>query len=342
MASQDDVRRIAMTLPGVTASPEHFAFSVDLKGKPKGFVWVWLERIHPKKARVPQPAVIAVRVADQTEKATLLAADPAKFFTEPHYNGYPAVLVRLPEITKAELRQVITEAWRCMAPEPLVTAYDAGGTASAPEPARKRKPAAKPRAPAKPERMPAAKPRTSAKPERALSAKPSARARPRPMAKQGAPAKLKLTAAETVLLEGAGLGEAANDAPSALERSRIELEVLIRNSFTIDEAAKALGVSTSRIRQRLSSKHPTLYGIKVGRGWRIPRFQFDAKGKLVRGLDVVIPHIRRDAQPVAVRAWFTTPHQDLVVGHDDEFVTPKTWLSAGRSVDAVADLAAEI
>jgi hypothetical protein len=125
MANQDDVRRIAMSLPGALEAKTGFAFSVDIKGKAKGFVWVWQERVHPKKARVPQPKVLAVRVADQIEKAALLAADPAKFFTEPHYNGFPAVLVRLPAISAAELRQVIVEAWRCQAPKPLVAAYDA-------------------------------------------------------------------------------------------------------------------------------------------------------------------------------------------------------------------------
>ena len=70
----------------------------------------------PKKARVPNPAVLAVRVADLEEKDTLLALDREKFFTEPHYDGFPAVLVRLTKVTAAELRQLITSAWRCVAP----------------------------------------------------------------------------------------------------------------------------------------------------------------------------------------------------------------------------------
>lgn len=152
----------------------------------------------------------------------------------------------------------------------------------------------------------------------------------------------QLSSAEAEMLDEAGLVEGPTGVPSVLERSRIELEVLIRNSLTIEEAAKALRVSTSRIRQRLSSKHPTLYGIKEGRGWRIPRFQFVSKGKLVRGIEAVMPHVRRDAHPVVVRDWFTTPHQDLVVGGNDECVTPKAWLSAGRSAGVVAELAAEI
>jgi hypothetical protein len=78
-----------------------------------------MERVHPKKARVPQPKVIAARVANLDDKEILLALDPEKFFTEPHYNGFPAVLIRLAAITVGELRPIITEAWRCQAPKDL-------------------------------------------------------------------------------------------------------------------------------------------------------------------------------------------------------------------------------
>jgi hypothetical protein len=125
MATQSDVRRLATALPGVTPSATGFAFSVDRKGKAKGFAWVWQERVIPKQPRVPNPDVLAVRVADQTEKASLLAADDDKFFTEPHYNGFPAVLVRLSAVTVAELQLLLAEAWRCLAPKELVAAYDA-------------------------------------------------------------------------------------------------------------------------------------------------------------------------------------------------------------------------
>ena len=121
MASQADVRRIALSLPQTEEAPNHFAFSVRNKGKLKGFVWVWLERLAPKKPRVPQPNVIAVMVASLDDKEFLLALDPAKFFTEPHYDGFRAVLVRLPAVTARELKPIITEAWRCQAPKDLVT-----------------------------------------------------------------------------------------------------------------------------------------------------------------------------------------------------------------------------
>ena len=79
-----------------------------------------LERIAPKKARAPQPKVIAVRVANLVEKDFLLAADKKKFFTEPHYDDFPAVLVRLAAVTAKELEPLIREAWRCQAPRDLV------------------------------------------------------------------------------------------------------------------------------------------------------------------------------------------------------------------------------
>ena len=124
MATQADVRRIALTLPGTTEGTERFAFSVENKGKQKGFVWVWLERKDPKKARTPCPTVLAVRVRDQAEKAALLAGDPDVFFTEPHYNGFPAVLVRLPKVSRALLRKLVVDAWRCQAPRKLVEEFE--------------------------------------------------------------------------------------------------------------------------------------------------------------------------------------------------------------------------
>ena len=70
----------------------------------------------PTKPRVPNFDVVAVRVASLDEKERLLAANPAKFFTEPHYEGFPAVLVRLDAVRVADLEPLITEAWRCQAP----------------------------------------------------------------------------------------------------------------------------------------------------------------------------------------------------------------------------------
>lgn len=116
MATQADVRRIALSLPMAEEISGRFAFSVPNKGKRKEFVWVWMERLTPKKPRVPHPGVIAVRVANEGQKDLLVSAEPKKFFTEPHYDGFPAVLVRLDAVSVADLKALIEEAYRCQAP----------------------------------------------------------------------------------------------------------------------------------------------------------------------------------------------------------------------------------
>ena len=115
MATLDDAHRIAAALPQATSEPDGFAYRVD----GKLFTWIWLERVQPKRPRVPNPQVIAVRVADETEKQAMLALDPDIFFTEPHYDGYPAVLIRLLAINEALLEKVIGDAWRLRAPRRL-------------------------------------------------------------------------------------------------------------------------------------------------------------------------------------------------------------------------------
>lgn len=123
MSTQDDVRRIALALPETREGEDHFAFSVLNKGKQKGFVWAWNERVAPKKPKVPSSEVVAIRVADLVEKEALLASGKEQFFTEPHYNGYPAILVRLSLIAPDELEELITDAWECQAPRALVAAW---------------------------------------------------------------------------------------------------------------------------------------------------------------------------------------------------------------------------
>jgi hypothetical protein len=124
MSDQADARRIALSLPGTSVAEGRFAFSVLNAGKQKAFVWVWMERVEPKKPRVPRPSVVAIRVGNDLEKRMLLAADETRFFTEPHYDGFPAVLVRLPAVDVDELDALITNAWRCQAPRALVEELD--------------------------------------------------------------------------------------------------------------------------------------------------------------------------------------------------------------------------
>jgi hypothetical protein len=122
MATLEDVRRIALMLPETSADED--GIGVLNGGKVKGIAWRWKERVDPKKPRVPNSEVVAIRTADCEEKLSLIAADSDVFFTEQHYNGFPAVLVRLPNIDLAELEELLTDGWRCLAPKALIRQFD--------------------------------------------------------------------------------------------------------------------------------------------------------------------------------------------------------------------------
>ncbi len=127
MTSLQQLRAICLKLPGSIEgdSKGQIGYSVPVKGKHKGFAWSWMERTHPKKARVPNQRILAVRVPSLSAKELLLASDPQKFFTEPHYNGYPAILVRLDEIGPEELEGLLIEAWMTLADKSLRAEYEA-------------------------------------------------------------------------------------------------------------------------------------------------------------------------------------------------------------------------
>jgi hypothetical protein len=107
---------LALALPEAVEDTDSGAFRVD----GKLFAWPWLERLHPGRPRVANSEVIAVRVADEGEKHALIGLDPEVFFTEAHYEGYPAVLVRLPVIPLHLLEKVLADAWRTRAPRRLL------------------------------------------------------------------------------------------------------------------------------------------------------------------------------------------------------------------------------
>jgi len=71
------------------------------------------------------PDALVLRVADMGERDALLQGQPEAFFTTPHYDGYPYVLVRLEAVDPQELTELLEEAWRAMAPKRLVKAFDA-------------------------------------------------------------------------------------------------------------------------------------------------------------------------------------------------------------------------
>jgi len=105
MATEDDVRRIALSLPETVEKPWYG--TPGFRVKDKGFL----------RIRSNAEGGLVVFVADVAEKEMLLESDPEKFFTTPHYDGYPAVLVNLPAIDVDELRELITDSWRLKAPK---------------------------------------------------------------------------------------------------------------------------------------------------------------------------------------------------------------------------------
>jgi hypothetical protein len=75
--------------------------------------------------------VFVFRVADLGEKEILLRDDRGVFFTTPHWNGYSAVLMRIPDLARIdrdELRDLIAEAWLTRAQKRVAKAWlDANG-----------------------------------------------------------------------------------------------------------------------------------------------------------------------------------------------------------------------
>jgi hypothetical protein len=127
MATWNDVRRTALALPETDEATSYG--SRAWRVKEKGFVW---ERPLGKKevgnlttagAELPDGPVLAARVADDGVKEALVAGDPAVFFTTPHFNGYPAILIHLDRIGLGELAEVVTDAWLARAPKRLAAQY---------------------------------------------------------------------------------------------------------------------------------------------------------------------------------------------------------------------------
>ena len=112
MATWNDVRRIARTLPEVV---EETSFgNAAWKVKKKLLLWERPLRKADIKAlgdAAPKGAILGVRTVDLEMKDMLLARDPSVYFTTPHFDGYPAVLVQLERIGVRELKDVITEAF---------------------------------------------------------------------------------------------------------------------------------------------------------------------------------------------------------------------------------------
>ncbi len=139
MASWRDVRRLALALPGTSeqsSSRGYAAWAANAK------TFVWERPLRPVDIaalgdRAPTGPILGVSTVDLEMKDVLLASAPDVFFTTPHFNGYPAVLVRLDKISSKNLERVIVEAWLARAPKRVVAAFLQNSEAASVRPRRR-------------------------------------------------------------------------------------------------------------------------------------------------------------------------------------------------------------
>ena len=134
MATWDQVRRLTLKLPETSEVHRHTAaWSV----KDKVFAWERPLRTSDLEAlgdRAPKGAILAVRVPHLVAKEARLAAQPEALFTTPHFDGFPAVLVRLGKIKAKDLEELLVEGWLARAPKKLARAYLEGTAQDVPAP----------------------------------------------------------------------------------------------------------------------------------------------------------------------------------------------------------------
>ena len=120
MADADDVRRLALALPGVE---EIDSDGFDFRVAGQGFVWSYPER-RPGQPRLIRTDIAVLYVGDEAEKQALLLGEPGLFFTAPGYGGWPLVMLRLAEVDGGRLEELVIDAWRMRAPDELVRELD--------------------------------------------------------------------------------------------------------------------------------------------------------------------------------------------------------------------------
>ena len=124
MATWDDVRRLALALP--ETSERESRGSSQWRVKDKLFVWERPLRNSDLEAlgeSAPDGPILGARVEHLVAKEALVADSSGVYFTTPHFDGYPAILVQLDLIAVADLEEVTVEAWLARAPAKLAKAY---------------------------------------------------------------------------------------------------------------------------------------------------------------------------------------------------------------------------
>lgn len=140
---------------------------------------------------------------------------------------------------------------------------------------------------------------------------------------------------ERFLLEGGAGGVGEPTIPplkTDLTTIASEYTLLVLTSYTQKAVAELLGVSTSRVRQRIDSG--SLYAIEGSAGRVCPAFQFSETGTLP-GLDAVLNDLSQNAHPVAVQRFFLSPSLDLESNEIEGALSPRDWLLSGHSTEPV-------
>ena len=127
MADQEDVRRIALSLPETQRGGGALRLLGAQQGQAEG-LRLGLERARRAEEAAGAPSRRGGGPRRRPSRQGGAARRPTSemFFTEPHYNGFPAVLVRLPAVGLEQLEELIIDAWRCQAPRALVDAWLSG------------------------------------------------------------------------------------------------------------------------------------------------------------------------------------------------------------------------
>jgi hypothetical protein len=129
MARWKDVAAIANALPEVAEEPSYGERGWKVRKK----TFAWERPLRAKEVEhlggfepdgaAPIGEILGVRVADEEAKQALVSSEPEIYFTTSHFDGYPAVLIRLERIGRAELEEVVIEAWLGQAPKRVAAAY---------------------------------------------------------------------------------------------------------------------------------------------------------------------------------------------------------------------------
>lgn len=117
MPSWDDVVSIALRFPGVEEATSYGRPA--LKVRNRGIC-----------SLRTKPDALVLRVIDLGDREALLQGQPEVFFSTPHYDGYPYVLVRLEAVDSGELAELLEDAWRLRAPKRLIASFDASDAAA--------------------------------------------------------------------------------------------------------------------------------------------------------------------------------------------------------------------